>query len=97
MSRFVSEDPIGFGGGDADLYRYAAGSPTNFTDPSGQCLPAAVFGAALDIGPFVLSGRKSEKTAGDWLLLGASIALDVACVGIIAKLAEAGAAAFNCS
>jgi RHS repeat-associated protein len=95
MSRFVSEDPIGFAGGDPNLYRYAASSPTNFSDPSGQCIPAAIFGAALDIGAFVLSGRKSEKTAGDWLLLGASIALDVACVGIIAKLAKAGAAAFN--
>jgi RHS repeat-associated protein len=88
MSRFVSEDPIGFGGGDPNLYRYAVGSPTNFTDPSGQCIPAAIFGAALDIGAFVLSGRKSEKTAGDWLLLGASIALDVACIGIVAKAAK---------
>lgn len=34
--RFLSEDPIGFAGGDANLYRYAADDPTNFRDPSGQ-------------------------------------------------------------
>jgi RHS repeat-associated protein len=33
---FVSEDPLGFGGGDTNLYRYGANSPTNFTDPSGR-------------------------------------------------------------
>jgi RHS repeat-associated protein len=34
--RFLSEDPISFGGGDANLYRYVENSPTNFTDPLGQ-------------------------------------------------------------
>ena len=33
--RFVSQDPIGFGGGDANLYRYVGNSPTMATDPSG--------------------------------------------------------------
>jgi RHS repeat-associated protein len=33
--RFISQDPIGFGGGDANLYRYVKNSPTNATDPSG--------------------------------------------------------------
>jgi RHS repeat-associated protein len=36
--RFISEDPIGFAGGDANLYRYAANSPTNLTDPTGHFL-----------------------------------------------------------
>ncbi|MBC6419043.1 MAG: hypothetical protein GDA44_09775, partial [Prochloron sp. SP5CPC1] len=34
--RFISEDPIGFGGGDGNLYRYVGNSPTNFTDPLGN-------------------------------------------------------------
>jgi RHS repeat-associated protein len=34
--RFTSEDPLSFAGGDANLYRYAAGDPVNFRDPSGQ-------------------------------------------------------------
>jgi RHS repeat-associated protein len=34
-SRFVSEDPIGLAGGDANLYAYAKNTPVNHTDPSG--------------------------------------------------------------
>ncbi len=33
--RFVSEDPIGFAGGDVNLYGYVGNSPTRFSDPSG--------------------------------------------------------------
>ena len=33
--RWISQDPIGFAGGDANLYRYVGNSPTNYTDPSG--------------------------------------------------------------
>ena len=33
--RFVSQDPIGFLGGDPDLYRYVGNNPTSDTDPSG--------------------------------------------------------------
>jgi uncharacterized protein RhaS with RHS repeats len=33
--RFISQDPIGFAAGDANLYRYVGNSPTNATDPSG--------------------------------------------------------------
>ncbi|MEX0679119.1 MAG: RHS repeat-associated core domain-containing protein, partial [Pirellulales bacterium] len=35
IGRWLSEDPIGFLAGDANLYRYVSNSPTNFTDPSG--------------------------------------------------------------
>ncbi len=49
--RFLAEDPIGFGAGDANLYRYAVNNPVNFLDPSGRiCLTpieiAALSGAA---------------------------------------------------
>lgn len=33
--RWISQDPIGFAAGDANLYRYVGNSPTNATDPSG--------------------------------------------------------------
>jgi RHS repeat-associated protein len=39
IGRWLSEDPIGFGGGDANLYRYVGNSPTNLTDPSGLFFP----------------------------------------------------------
>lgn len=34
-ARFLSEDPIGFLGGDMNLYRYVNNDPMNFSDPSG--------------------------------------------------------------
>jgi RHS repeat-associated protein len=36
LQRFVSEDPLGFGGGDANLYAYVGNSPTSSTDSSGM-------------------------------------------------------------
>ncbi|WP_425216263.1 RHS repeat-associated core domain-containing protein [Tumidithrix helvetica] len=35
VGRFISEDPIGFAGGDANLYRYVGNSATNAIDPYG--------------------------------------------------------------
>jgi RHS repeat-associated protein len=35
IGRFLSEDPIGFGGGDANLYRYVENEPANWVDPQG--------------------------------------------------------------
>jgi RHS repeat-associated protein len=35
VGRFLSEDPAGFGAGDANLSRYVANNPVNATDPSG--------------------------------------------------------------
>ena len=36
LRRFLSEDPMGFAGGDHNLYRYVGNNPANFTDPSGN-------------------------------------------------------------
>jgi RHS repeat-associated protein len=34
-ARFIAEDPIGFAGGDVNLYGYVSASPVNSTDPLG--------------------------------------------------------------
>jgi hypothetical protein len=35
VGRWLSEDPAGFGAGDANLFRYVGNDPTNDSDPSG--------------------------------------------------------------
>ncbi|APZ94505.1 RHS repeat-associated core domain-containing protein [Fuerstiella marisgermanici] len=35
LGRFISEDPMGFGGADANLSRYVGNAPMNYTDPTG--------------------------------------------------------------
>lgn len=35
LQRFISQDPLGFGGGDVNLYAYVGNDPVNNTDPSG--------------------------------------------------------------
>lgn len=36
VGRWTAKDPIGFGGGDTDLYAYVAGDPVNYIDPTGR-------------------------------------------------------------
>jgi hypothetical protein len=36
MGRWVSRDPIGYGGGSKSLHEYNLGNPTNLVDPSGK-------------------------------------------------------------
>jgi RHS repeat-associated protein len=55
--RFISEDPMGFGAGDSNLYRYVGNSPTNFTDPSGNFAIGWHIGlAASVIVPMTIAG-----------------------------------------
>ena len=36
IQRFIAEDPIGFAGGDVNLYTYVWNDPINFIDPTGE-------------------------------------------------------------
>jgi RHS repeat-associated protein len=51
MGRFVSPDPIGLVGGDANLYGYVRNNPVNFADPSGKCPACAAGAIAIEAGP----------------------------------------------
>ena len=35
VGRFISEDPLGFGGGDVNLFAYVRNNPINANDPTG--------------------------------------------------------------
>ncbi len=41
VGRFISEDPLGFGGGDVNLYAYVRNNPVMFIDPWGLLLTDA--------------------------------------------------------
>jgi RHS repeat-associated protein len=51
LMRFISEDPLGFGGGDVNLHAYSLNSPTNLSDPNGTnpLLIGCAFGAVVDV------------------------------------------------
>jgi uncharacterized protein RhaS with RHS repeats len=51
LQRFISEDPLAFGGGDTNFYAYAANDPVLNTDPTGLCPPE--------------KKCKQDKTGGD--------------------------------
>jgi RHS repeat-associated protein len=38
VGRFISKDPIGFAGGDLNLYNYVGANPVNWVDPLGLIL-----------------------------------------------------------
>ena len=64
LQRFLTEDPIGFAGGDANLYGYVWNAPTSFADPSGTCglLPDSSDGPIDWFDAFVVSmGERAER------------------------------------
>lgn len=78
LQRFISEDPLGFGGGDVNLYAYVGNDPVNYTDPSGlERLQPYHFGRSYPPPPALLSGRKSSDSGGGSspLLIAGAIAI----------------------
>ena len=61
LQRFISGDPIGFAGGDTNLYAYVGNSPLNHTDPSGLILDTLVDIASIayDVYRLFTDGRKN--------------------------------------
>jgi RHS repeat-associated protein len=54
LGRFTGLDPVGFGAGDRDLYRYVGNGPVNSTDPSGM--------GTIVVGPGGISGEFQAGT-----------------------------------
>lgn len=58
LQRFISEDPIGFAGGDINLYSYVSNNPTNYNDPSGLSVWKTGIRVFTQSGELIASFRK---------------------------------------
>ena len=58
--RFVAQDPIGFWGGDVDLYAYVGADPVDFRDPVGNGRVGGVVGGTIG----AVVGGVAEGTEG---------------------------------
>jgi RHS repeat-associated protein len=51
LQRFIGEDPLGFGGRDANLYGYVGENPLAFVDPTGEFgIIGGAIGAGVEVG-----------------------------------------------
>ena len=77
IGRWIAKDPIGFAGGDIDLYGYVQNNPVNFIDPDGLAPnwagPTGAFLTALG-GTIVIYPHPYPKVAG-WALGGIGSAM----------------------
>ena len=68
MGRFTREDPIGFRGGDVNLYGYVRNNPANLTDPTGLAyIPNVVINC--DSQPYLGFGEPGPNSSGQVLVI----------------------------
>jgi RHS repeat-associated protein len=69
LGRWMSEDPIGYAGGDANLYRYVGNRPTDWRDPLGLVVNGPAWdqkgGMPADGGGGCGGGTLSNGSGGD--------------------------------
>ena len=67
--RWTAKDPIGFNGGDTNLYGYVGNDPVNMTDPAGKVTPLAalLYGTAVGVGVSLAIDLYRGKPLGDSL------------------------------
>ena len=95
LGRFLSENPIGFSGGDANLYAYVGNNPTNFIDPEGEplfipilaglaaaALVVALLDSFSDFGQICLERPSSVAALEAYQSPGAAARRAKACLGL---------------
>jgi RHS repeat-associated protein len=85
--RFLSEDPIGFAGGDTNLYRYTGNNPVNRTDPMGLSWLSSALHWVQDVGAQI---DDYVHDNGGWLAWGAGLAAAVLGPTVLPSIVEVG-------
>jgi RHS repeat-associated protein len=93
LQRFISEDPVGFAGGDTNLFSYVVNNPINLYDPLGLWGLGVVGGgsAALGGGP-VLPSAGLVAASGGGLFFGGPQGVNVGGFTSLGGFANLGAA-----
>ena len=109
-ARWLTKDPLLFGGGDTLLYAYVGGDPINFVDPSGELALLTVVGVAALIGGGVgvavayYNGARDIRSLGGAFVAGAVTGagavlggeiVEAAAVAMTGAEAGVGAAAYG--
>jgi RHS repeat-associated protein len=68
IQRWMSEDPIGFAGGDGNLGRYVGNGPTMFVDPSGLSAAGKVIGRPAKETALAIMKRRLAKLLSEKLI-----------------------------
>ena len=71
IGRFISEDPLGFGGGGINLYIYCNNNPLLLIDPEGEAFNFALAGIGAGVG--AITGGLSSLYRGESFWKGATI------------------------
>ncbi|MGB0384669.1 MAG: RHS repeat domain-containing protein [Ardenticatenaceae bacterium] len=69
IGRFITEDPIGLVGGDANLYTYAGNNPLSKIDPRGtfwSWVSGAIIGGVISAGSYLLDTLWAENNDFTW-------------------------------
>ena len=94
--RFINRDPIGFAGGDVNLYTYVRNNPAELTDPSGLW-PDVDVGNPLDwpgdAYDYVVDNADSIVIALDSFALATSVVQTAIFVGCVAAIVATGGGA----
>lgn len=65
MGRFISEDPLGFGGGQSNFYAYVGGNPLSYIDRTGKGPVEAGIGFAVGFGFGLIDGLINHESGWD--------------------------------
>ena len=79
IGRWLSEDPIGFEGGDANLYRYVANDLINNADPTGMLTSSEIVISIFNPS----KASKVDTARGEAVTLSQELAKDLGCQGTV--------------